>query len=180
MIDTGQTWDNGVIRIHRYMDSVRVSHVADAGKRGKKCRQLAAWALDHQPVDVDLLLGGLITLAMLDASMATFRAALLVHGVTEDHIEDHLERGVDVEPAKLEVTGEHVSMSVSNNEVSIYDLDDRNNEPAAMTRTRTDAKRAGQWLKTHLTQVNQMRFSPLVHEVEEATGVRFHRWCRMD
>lgn len=176
----GDTWDNGTIRINRYADSLRVMHVADAGRRGKKCRELACVRLDMQPVDVHMLVGGLVTLAMLEASMETMKEAMLVHGVREDYIFDEQHRCVDVEKGRMELKGEHVEIDVGDHEVVINDLDDQNNLPAAMTRKRTDAKKAGAWIKQNLAHANHMRFGELLRAIREDTGVSIHRWCRMD
>lgn len=36
----GKTFQNDQVRVHRYSDSLRVTDLTDAGKRGKKCREM--------------------------------------------------------------------------------------------------------------------------------------------
>lgn len=180
MLATGETWNDGKTRIHRFSESIVCTDVRFAGKRGQKCEELSAWGLDSQPVDVDLLVGGLVTLAMLELGFGALRDAMLVHGVSESHIEQSQLRGVDVEPGKFEWRGDHVEVTIGLNEVVIADLDDQYNEPAAMTRKRTDAKRAGAWLRAHLSVASKMWFGELLRAIREETGVSMHQWCRMD
>ena len=40
-LEVGETHEAGTLRAHRYADSIRITDIANAGKRGKKCRELS-------------------------------------------------------------------------------------------------------------------------------------------
>jgi hypothetical protein len=179
-IEIGTTWQNGTYRIHRYAGSIRVTDIRNAGRRGKRCQQLGVWddmIAKHEHL-ADTLSSLLVAGAECGASIAEMAQACADAGLTGYEVQDL--RSVDVEPTELSVTGRHVRVTATDLDVCIRDLDDRMNEPTAIARKRSDAKKVHGWVRRNLVRVNESTFRELINTIRSECGVSLHQWCAVD
>lgn len=99
----GKTFQNELVRIHRYSNSLRVTDLTNAGKRGKKCDELTVMPTVDYEGDHDQWLARMAGL-FLDQAGGGYRAIFrfikdVQHDFpTEISIEVESLRGIDVEP----------------------------------------------------------------------------------
>jgi hypothetical protein len=175
-------------------ESVRITDMANAGKRGKRCRviRFQGWrpsagdATARAAADLCATVIGwaehLDLATSFDSVAAELRAmvqaaALPAHcaGIHEEEI-----RGIDAPRPRLTAGLDGVwSGSVDESGVSLSDHTDRFNEPAACTHNQSEA-RAYDLAARVWPRVRACRTMSEAKDVLRAAGCRLHYWCRVD
>lgn len=176
-----------MLRFHRYMDSLRVTDLTNAGKRGKKVKQFVVTGLQ--------LTKG-IENEMVDqvTRASSFKDALKkakdwVDAVSENasyvHLYESEDRGVDVTPAgfkPISVDGKYVYIDAEYKTFRIRDKEDQYNLPTcipAIKGGKKDIKVFYRWVKDNQTKLKGMKFREVVRALM-SEGIKFHQYCAMD
>lgn len=199
-VGIGDTEEHDGLRFHRYSSALRVTDLANAGKRGKSVPEFALYNLDYTFGDkaADELENALEAIAKAKTyAQALQIAKKVVEFVHADgsrygsslNIEERPLRGVDVDPpegasgAKIEIDTPHFSLSVDARGFSVHDKDDRNNEPCIITPVRgakqTAVKAFRSWVEANRDRLQSLTFDKLVSALHDA-GVNYHYFCAMD
>lgn len=172
-IPLGTTWEAGSARIHRYRDHFRVTDLENAGKRGKKVREMVieptVYYKGSHDEWMDRMSGALPEYHTYDAIKA-FIKDILVDAPHEIRIDESVVRGVDVSP------GGTTKITLQTNtgiEITADPLDFMLNSRVMMpgptgkpsfaldtlywpTNKRRDSKVFYNWLKANLAEANRM------------------------
>lgn len=180
----GETFTTPTWRVHRYASSIRAVHLANAGKRGKKCAEFAVWRSGlHDSIEL--------------SDVALRLACLAVDGIGPDEMAVEIEvasrgcgasmdrqwrRGVDIAPSDyspLSIDGEHVSVEVGFGGWDVTDKDDSDNEPTLIPLKNKDRKAFYAWAKKNEEALKTMRFNDVMRALREA-GIGYHYYCAVD
>lgn len=189
-ISPGSGFENerAMIRIHRYMDSIRVTDLTNAGKRGKKVDEFAVYDLDYATDK-----GAVDRLASQLAKQGSYRMALSLAQSWVEYYDDNnihpqpkinhtTMRGVDVTPAgfkPLKIETPHVSIEADYRDWHVYDKGDKNNEPACRADGQKSVKQFYRWVQDNQSKLKSMPFRDIVKALM-SEGIKFRQWCRMD
>ncbi len=181
----GLTHETKLWRLHRYMDSIVVTDLRNAGKRGKKVQEWAAirWIAK---VDLDALGAELYRLANVGVDpeamkMALDEAAEASNGALRIDVRE--KRGVDVTPAGLPaitVHGEHITLTVSTKDFHIRNEKDMNESTLIPGEGgKKEIPDLYNWVKANEDHVRGLTFAQ-VRDALRLLGVRTHEYCAMD
>ena len=131
-IEVGTTFEGEGFRVHRYRDSLVLTDLADAGKRGARCHEVGAdyYGQDH---------GAASTMCVALRAATDYEGAALVLAQWAAHREDfsmslHARelRALDVAPAGFEIfrlSTDKLGVRLEWDSFCLADPTDRNNEP---------------------------------------------------
>lgn len=164
-------------RVHRFTISLRVTELANAGKR---CRE---WAIIERGFG-PLACGESLALEII---MCARRGAAHVERALSEAsecgyvVEARELRGVDVTPAssRVRVVGMHVVVDADAEGFTVRDADDVANETTIMGRTRTATKRFLAWAHANRDALRGMYFRDVLAACR-AEGIDVHQWCAVD
>lgn len=172
-IAIGETREVNGCRAHRYAESIRVTDLACAGKRGKNCVEVIILQPDNQDA------AGVLAMLARGAGVGRVADMASANGLTVEH---RYPRGVDVLPAnaKVEVRTAALSLCAEPTEFFAQNVADEANYSSAMARTRTDARKLHAWAKGLAPSVLAgLTFRDVVCAASNL-GVSLHQWCAMD
>lgn len=184
----GHTVEAGSLRIHRFMDSITVHDLTNAGKRGKKVAHFSFgyFAPDAETVRLtEALLRYLVRgPSYADALKATRMAldGLVSAGKKCVSVNEHLSRGVDVLPAsakKIEISNDHVKIETTEHEFAIRDLHDKDNEPTTISTNRSGAKAFYAFARDNTALLQTTTYHDLL-TILNHRGIGHHSYCAMD
>lgn len=185
----GETLERNGYRIHRFNDSLRLTDLTNAGKRGKKVDEFwASWWRGGDP-ELQGAIEDWMEFATRARDFKALAAAIQV-GITmlkDDHnitVESgwHNLRGVDVTPAgftKLKVDGDGVHIESGYDDFVIRDLVDRNNEPTCIARGKKSIKQFYRWVSDNQAKIKKMKFRDVLKAMD-AENIDYHYFCAMD
>lgn len=174
-IPVGETVEFTTVRIHRFANCFEVTDLANAGKRGKKVRQMSLapshiYRRNTPEAWLEQMAKVLLDYPSYDAIVALI-SDLLVDFPGEIRMTERLTRGVDVLPAgtvKLSLTtdtGLEITATPAEFRVLHRAYFGKEQELCQETFYRDANKRAAKafygWLKTHLSTVNGMGIGEL-------------------
>ncbi len=179
----GETFENELWRVHRYSHSIRVTHLENAGRRGKKCVE---WLVD---TDGPKTRGGGESLAMEFMMLAKRKESLqrmaqamgeaIAVGYTV-HKGDL--RGVDIKPGnfqKLFVRGALVTIEADYDSYQIRDITDDNNEPTCIAQGKKSIAQFYRWVKDNAQKLQSMSMHDIMTAMKQQ-GIEYHYYCAMD
>lgn len=197
-LELGKTIELNGVRLHRYASSIRLTDLANAGKRGKTVEVLSAYAYCK---DEETYLNGLGELLLECENFEAMKKAVeaSVEGVSGFNSELMTYKGVRVAPSvgdfkPLVLDNESVYVEINWDEYIIRDKKDRNNEPRIMDKKNTDAKKFHKLVSENLEKFSKFNFqdfhSFFVDQYDDETlyknhkrspkFIGFHYWCAMD
>lgn len=92
------------LKLHHYHGSLRITDLQNAGKRGKKVKELSVMPRTLNDAEADAILGRVAdTIVQQDMTYAQAVAYLESQGKEEYRLEEHSLRGIDVEPAGVTI-----------------------------------------------------------------------------
>lgn len=186
-IDIGETFETPTWRVHRYAISVCVTHLVNAGKRGKTCERFTI----GEPSKVTVLTPA------TSADIALRMACLAVDGVGVEEMAveaemlakgsqasfDRMSYGsYSVTPAgirTLVVDGAHVRVRADYADWSVQDKDDANNEPTLIPLKNKDRKPFYAWALKNEKALKTMRFREVMSAMR-ADGLGYHYYLAVD
>jgi len=188
-LDVGRTWDNENWRVHRYADSIKVTDLTNAGKRGKKVQILSVVAKRYRGegmAGMESLAMEFIMHAKRGASYA--RMKQVAEEATEAGIADLYEesdRGVDVAPGNfgpISIHGKHVYVEVGWKDFSVRDKVDQNNLPTCIPAIKGGLKAIPvfyRWVDENRAAIENMTFREVTKAMGDL-GIQYHEYCAMD
>lgn len=176
----GCTTEVAGYRVHRFTTSLRVTELANAGKRGKRCREWSVIERSFGP----LTCGESLSLEIIMCArrgVAHVERALSEAAECGYVVEARELRGVDVTPAssRVRVVGMHVVVDADAESFTVRDADDVANETTIMGRTRTATKRFLAWAHANRDALRGMYFRDVLAACR-ADGIDVHQWCAVD
>lgn len=195
-IEIGQTIiANANLRINRNRCSVRVIDLANAGKRGKTCREVVLYDVDYcceQDGGVyyafECMLDVVETLSQIDQVAGLFSAFCGMvdgKGLYPCKVDSRDLRGVDVAPADCEpivIEAGHLYVRAELSGFTVRDNNDQWNLPTLIDPCKggkTASKKFYQWAKKHQAEIAKMDFSGVWNAMRDQ-GIASHYYCAMD
>jgi len=188
----GETLENTKVRAQMFANTLRVTDLTDAGKRGKRVSQFALYDLDRAKVNQET---ASIFQNLVEATVgghATFSTLLQMAKTVaneQDALAPKLEvsalRGVDVAPAgvkALRIQGQFVSIRAEHDDFSVEDTHDQNNLSTcipAIKGGKKDIPVFYRWVQDNQSQIKSMTFQEVVGAMR-GLGIKYHQYCAMD
>ena len=191
MLNAGDTLERQDYRIHRYVDSLHLTDLTNAGKRGKKVQELwVSWW--RGSVGEGNLLSMLHDWFEFATRAPSFKAlaATIETGLSELKSEGtsvesgwNTHRGVDVMPGgfkKLTIHTDEFYLSAEYDGFRVKDMQDRYNEPTCISRGgKKDIKQFYRWVKDNESKLKRMTFQDVIRSMRDE-GIDYHYYCAMD
>ena len=182
-----------LVRAHRFRDSLRVTDLTNAGKRGKSVSQFALYDIrEPASYDVSESYGELVSAIRRDTvkfgallMMAKEIARLGEGDSTAPKIEVSAYKGVDVKPAgfsTIVVAGKFVHVQADYGDFHVRDTKDQNNLPTcipAIKGGKKDILVFHRWVTDNRDRIDTMTFSEVLSGMSDA-GIRYHYYCAVD
>jgi hypothetical protein len=178
-----------LMRYHRYMSSLRVTDLTNAGKRGKNVDQFALYDLDMggDPKEVDAIVAKIVRAKTYKEALKLAKDWLKkdseVTGFAK--IQETTEKGVRVTPAgfkELKIDGDNIYIESGYTTFVLRDKVDKTNEPTcipAAKGSKTSVKAFYAWAKENLPKLKKMTYQQALKSLSKA-GVKYHDYCAMD
>ncbi len=184
----GKTLETGKWRVHRYNDSLTITDLTNAGKRGKKVTNISLqlssqvagrWSISEATQDEILLH------AKRDATLDRMLQAIkeLKEVGFDSWVEE--KRGVDVMPAgfsPIEVNGDKVYVQVGLKDFTVRDKQDQNNDPTCIPAMKGGLKAIPmfyRWVQDNESKIKSMTFSEVLKQMD-TLDVPYHYYCAVD
>lgn len=192
-LDVGKTIlsNNKMFRIHRYRDSVVITDLTNAGRRGKKCAELTFYSLDflspEAEGEIEDVLGDLAEMSSFSevrASIVDLIFRLKKMGITRPAIDMRELRGVDVVPAQFSPFTLRTDQVYVNSEwtsFTIKDLQDVNEETCipASSGGKDSVQVFYRWVQDNRVKIQNMSYAEILREMG-AAGIAYRTYCAMD
>lgn len=181
----GETLVTPSWRVHRFSTSVRATHLANAGKRGKTCDEFSAWIRyggESSLADLALRLACLAVDGVGPEEMAVEIEIGAAACAGEVEVERFKRRGVDVAPGcfhPIRIDGAYVRVVAEHDSWSVLDVIDTNNEPTLIPLKNKDRKVFYAWAKKNAEPLKTMTFAQVMNALREA-GIGYHYYCAVD
>lgn len=184
-LQVGRGQENGTVRLHRYRDSILVTDLTNAGKRGKKVRTLSVeLSYNTEMKSLDGVARMLTLYDDFDDVVATLNDFLVDYPhALKMYFSD--QRGVDVMPAGfeiIEIHGEHVYISAEYKTFRVQDLGDRYNMPRCIPAIRGGKRSIPvfyRWVRDNQSRIKNMTFHEVMKEMDK-NKIQYHYYCAMD
>jgi len=189
----GETVEREGLRLHRFRPSLRVTDLANAGKRGKSCPQFALYDLDYAFQDakaaaaVSAALKAIAKAPTYAKAVAIAKDAAAPKGKGGVGFQEHMLRGIDVEPAagasgaKIVIKAPTFDLEASSTGFSVSDtqMDGTNIIPPVGGAKKTAIKAFYAWVQAHQGEIEKMDYRHLRSVLTKA-GLAFHQYSTMD
>lgn len=182
----GETIEHGTVRIHRFRESFRITDLTNAGKRGKRCRELAV-IMGYgptRPANFDGYANAIQHEHSYDAILRLFKDILVdFPGGIELHETE--ERGVDVLPGGFKPIAldlPNFSIEVALKDFVIRDKKDTDNLPTCIPAAKGGLREIPvlyRWVQENQSKMAHLTFGEM-EKVLEQLGVKYHYYCAMD
>lgn len=183
----GETREAGALRFHRYRESIKVTDLTNAGKRGQ--------TVDEFHVGMSYAKDSLARLedvcdAVLSATTYAEACAAAQYLANEApsalHFSAQAFKSIAVQPAGFEtisICNEHMCLTAGYDDFGISDLTDQANCPRVIPTChdgkKTAVKRFYAYVKANREQLQRATFGE-VWDGAQAAGVRTHYYCAND
>ena len=176
--------DKSLLRFHRYMSSLRVTDLTNAGKRGKKVEEFALYNIERpkDPKKLEQAITAILKARGYKAALALAQKYVNEHDGYGPSIEEGSMKGVHVAPAgfkKIKLDTEHVTLVSDYQSWTVFDKRDRNNLPACRAEGAKSVKSFYRWVSDNEAKVKKMTFSDIMKALTKE-GIEYRQWCRMD
>ena len=185
----GTTHETDTWRIHRYADSIRITELRGAGKRGKRCTEISLYDSGASRMTAwESTAMGALLYGKRDVSASKMEAEMeeLIGGeYATIKIEVRALRGVDVMPAgfkKIKMKTDNFTLEAEYDSFRIQDRLDKNNEPTcipAISGGKKSIPAFYRWVQDNESKLKRMKY----HEILQAMGkegIKYHSYCAMD
>jgi len=174
-LSVGETFENEFWRVHRFDNAIRVTHLVNAGKRGKKCVEFIV--INSKSPESQAL--EFVMLAKRGSDFNRMKKAVDEAKEVGADVDDRFLKGVDVKPGnfqKLFVRGAHVTIEADYDSYSVQDINDDDNEPTCIARGKKSVYLFYRWVKDNARAIAAMTMSQVQEAMTEA-GIDFHSYC---
>jgi len=183
-LDVGRTWENENWRIHRYADSIRITELREAGKRGKKVKVISLYGgdrtLPRESIAMEMVMLGKRNESYARMLQAAKEAEEIGFTLSEEE-----QRGVDVPPGNfgpMDISGDHIHVRVGWKDFSVKNTDDKYNEETCIPAMKGGLKAIPafyRWVSDNRAKVEKMTFDEVVQTMD-TLDVPYHRYCAID
>lgn len=184
-LNIGETFENEAWRIHRYRPSIKITELANAGKRGKQVRQIDLYDLDYGNLPVEGMAAEMVMLAKRGANFDRMLQAAKEHEELGAKLQVTTLRGVDVVPGgfkPIKINGKYVEIESGYNNFVVRDKVDQNNLPTCIPATKGGKKSIFafyRWVKDNQSAIANMTFRDVLAAMRD-NGIENHQYCAMD
>jgi len=178
----GDTIETSTWRVWRGALAIRVTHIVNAGKRGKRC---AEYTLYLEGCGSDSALGPIADIVRAKAIREVEPAEMLVVMTMCKSNAIGLQvaelRGVDVQKPgeKIEFVTKALRVRASSQGFAITNMTDVANEETMIQVDRSGPPKFLAWVKANLDAIHAMTFAD-VRDALRSIGVRSHYFCAVD
>lgn len=181
--------EKSMIRAHRFMNSLKVWDLSNAGKRGKKVDSFTIMINEDNDIEVK---------ALEEISKKAEKAKHFIElkleaiSIVDDALDNDVQidfyknnyRGVDIQPAgfkPIKLKGKYVDIEAGYNRFVVRDKQDEYNLPTCMPAAngKRDIKLFYRWLKDNEKKVKNMTFNEIVRELQK-NKIKYNQYCSMD
>ena len=181
-MDHGDTIETNGWRIHLGALAIRVTHIVNAGKRGKKCAQFVLWHRDcFYTGQLDAALVAIRAEAERGAEPAAMRSTMESHVAGTVSLQVSEERAIDVVRAddKIEIVGVCLEVRASSQGFFFQNRLDVHNLETLIQVDRTAPAKVLAWVKANRSALETMPFSWVTASLR-SMNVRSHYYCAID
>ena len=181
--------ESKLLRFYRSSHFLRVTDLANAGKRGKNVDEFALYELDTgaNPKEVDAIVVKITRAKGYKEALKLAEDWLKKDPEATGYakIQKSTQKGVHVTPAgfkELKIGGDNIYIESGYKDFMLRDKVDKNNESTCVPAARgkaTSVKMFYAWAKENLPKIKKMTFQQAVKSLDKA-GVGFHQYCAMD
>jgi len=182
----GETKEVKGWRIHRYADSIKVTELANAGKRGKTVGIVTVYNFRSRlnPMESNAL--EFVMWANRGADMAKMiDIANEQSKLFNATVEVQYVKGIEVTPAgfkTIKIHTERLYLEASYSDFTIRDVTDHHNVPTAIPAISGGKKSIPalyRWVQANEAAIKGMRFYELLEAIR-AEGIKYHQYCAID
>lgn len=183
----GATHETDTWRIHRFSESIRITELKGAGKRGKRCTEISLHGGSRTTPWESIAMGALLY-AKRDATASKMEAEMEELTGGDDgwvKMEVRALRGVDVMPGgfeKLRMKTKEVEIEAGYDNFSVRDLVDKNNLPTCIPAFKGGKKSIPafyRWVQDNESKLKSMDYHEILRAMSKE-GIQFHSYCAMD
>ncbi len=177
-LSIGETFENDKWRVHRYADSIVITDLTNAGRRGK---QVLSWVLMHVRTGESTSME-FEMLAKRGVDAARMKTAVDEAVEVGAEFFERNQKGVDIKPGnfqKLVVRGAHITITADYDDFMIQDIDDDMNEPTCIGKGKKDVYLFYRWVKDNMKALQPMTFGAAMDAAKKA-GIKLHQFCAID
>lgn len=195
-IDVGQTIEVKNYRVHRFMDSVRVTDLTNAGKRGKvvETTSLYRFPSTSNTVTTDMKAAIESFFAQITRwpnydtakeEMLAFVAEFQERFQFEISVSTSTAKGVEVVPGgfkNLKIVTDKFELEAGYKDFTIRDREDEFNLPAcipAITGGQKDIPVFYRWVRDNEAAIKNMNYRGILKAMKDL-GIKYHDYCSMD
>lgn len=182
----GETYENEMWRVHRYADGVEITHLVNAGKKGKKCSRwyiAAGYAqAGYQGPNIDEIGNTAEAVAKTNAQLGKMQETIKAMAAKGARVSEGFPKGVEVKPGnfqKLWVRGIHITIQADYDGFTIEDIDDESNEPTCIAKGKRAVGQFYRWVKDNQKAAQVMTFTEVMQAMDRE-GIEYHSYCAMD
>jgi hypothetical protein len=187
VLNVCESFASATWRIHRYEGSILLTHILDAGKRGKGCAEfsLASGGSWGQHPTLEAAIAAILPLVAGDVSVKAMRAALKACEVAAPYALSLTltERGLSsfgVPRAKIEVTGPAIVAESDGRSWALRCRMDRTNEPTSIACDKRSAALVLGWIRERSAAIVAGLTYVEARAELTARGVKAHSYYAID
>lgn len=186
-LSVGDRFENEQWRIHRYTDSIAITDLTFAGKRGKKVETMVVMGTGYgsNRLPFETLTEQYIMWAKRNAPLAKMRDVIKedeeVYGDTIK-VYTRTERGIDVLPGNFKaifIRGAHVTIESTMTDFRILNINDDDNEPTCAARGKKSIGQFYKWVSENEKKVQSMTLQEIMVALGKE-GIDYRYYCAMD
>jgi hypothetical protein len=189
-LNPGDSVEKGSLRLHRFMDSLVLWDLTNAGKRGKRVEKTVV--IPKYTLGSDIDRRGLLD--RLGQTLEHYSSYARARGYISDYLKDYpndleiheyQERGVDVTPAgfkPLVIRTDKILIEADYDGFRIVNRSDQYNEPTCIPAA-TGGKKSipvfYRWVQDNESRIKRMTFYEVQNEMQRL-GIKYHYYCAID
>lgn len=177
-LSVGETFENEKWRIHRFADSIKVTHLVNAGKRGKRCAEFVL--VNNAGPESQAM--EFVMLAKRGVDYGRMKKAMDEAVEVGSKLYENVLRGVDVKPGnfqKVFVRGAHVTIEADYDSYTVKDINDENNEPTCIAQGKKSVYLFYRWVRDNARAIAAMTMSQVMDAMKQ-NGIEYHYFCAVD
>jgi hypothetical protein len=182
-ISLGQTIEKNLVRFHLYHGLLKVVDLTNAGKRGKIVKYFSVSYHDTDSPEIKGIVDEISKAQNYDKALEYTKKMLATKKYTI-YLNEYEQKGIDTEPPgfkPISIKGDHVSINIDHSSFRIKNLDDKINEPTAIS-TSSNKKAVPmlfRWVEDNKSKIQNIDFSYLLKELDNA-GIKYHEFLAID
>lgn len=186
-MSVGETFESDTWRIHRYMHSIRITPLENAGKRGKKVTSMVVYTNGYDKLPLESMALEFMMHAKRNASLERMQTSIdeyiqVFAGKVEMHTS--IERGVDVMPGgfkNLTIQGKGVYVEAEYDSFRVKNQEDPNESTCipAISGGKKSIPVFYRWVKDNEGKIKNMKYRDVTKAMDDL-GVDYHSYCAMD